>query len=876
MRIKHIIKTAKPYTRLFVPNIKTLVLLYILSMVLLLRDKIYVFLSEQIGEQMSSFYHLLDENSFANWITTLLLVVVGFYFSCRILKRKAFSWLIIICAFSIVYLLVDDNWIWAKTAFFFDYRWLSIVLFFSFLVCGIALLVAKIKMAPKFVVDEDNSIGFSITTENNSMQDTGWQQYARNLVGKILKTDISCESFAVGVTGVWGSGKTTFLKAIKTELDHKVYLIEFNPWNSDSATQISNDFFKSLTSSLAMSSYQKRSIAHYSKLLSQLNTFGTQAKLVASVFEDSGLSIEEAKDKAADVIGTMPLPVVVLIDDLDRLDGSELLAVLRLVRVTANFKNLVFVVAYDKEYVTQVLSKSGVGKGDEFLKKIFPLEVCLPAFESFVLANQLYSELKSCLDEGSLLRQLAYRVYHGTAKYPISHYLPTFRDVKRFVNQFSLNVSSFIKAEKINEISVSDLFLLELLHYYDFGAYQQIQNFPLTLLDYGFGIHKRYAYSYRDIGSIKGPKDIEEKDAKRVKILDGFKEGVPDLLWALFGSTIDKDDNLLRYPTNFSKYFSYRINKDVISIEEFNRFLSLDTKEDIAERIKEYCHGDVSKRSSLKHHLISIKIDPYNEKQAFNASYALIELAMYRGIDPGPTFKVMFDRSRFKDVGVIPEALIKAIKTQIGREGSWRIIQEILTALVEYDFVDQSDEDGGHVEYASVLNWEQLKDLAEENFMSALGSRKIAIQQITDDKSRFHDFLSSAVARVSIEFYDGEHDEVYSRSLLLDKLCDIYSAQDNKSGLKLFFTHLDPRVDDDYPFYEEDYYYRFLDNNISSIFGSTYKNKDFYSFIQKAFEGYLEEVNIQLKNLRLDEIPIEIKESPVETKDIAENTRKED
>ena len=180
------------------------------------------------------------------------------------------------------------------------------------------------------------------------MQDTGWQQYAVNLVGKILETDISRESFAVGIAGVWGSGKTTFLNAIREEFKGKVYLIDFNPWNSDSATQISNDFFKSLNSALTISSFQRRSIVQYAKLLSQLNTFGTQAKLVSSLFEVPETSIEEAKERVAGVIGSMPLPVVVLIDDLDRLDGAELMAVMRLIRVTANFKNLIFIVAYDK------------------------------------------------------------------------------------------------------------------------------------------------------------------------------------------------------------------------------------------------------------------------------------------------------------------------------------------------------------------------------------------------------------------------------------------------------------------------------------------------------------------------------------------------
>ena len=626
----------KPIGLLFVPNIKTIALLYILLMILLKKHNANAFFDNLFGDYLTAFYDLLSEDCVANVLTTFAIVACVAYFSCRILKRKTYSWLTIACLFVVRYLLVDKEWKWAQSAIWIDYKWLVILVFVFFFACCTKLLIEKIQKTPRYRKANDEEIGFSVTTESDSMQDTGWQKYAENLAEKLLVTDITKESFAVGVSGIWGSGKTTFLNALENELKGKVYLVKFNPWNSDSAIQISDDFFKTLISNLTISSYQRRTITQYAKLLGELNAFGAHTKLVTSVLEDSLTPISDAKDRTEDVIGDMPLPVVVLIDDLDRLDGTELMAVLRLVRVTANFKNLIFVVAYDKDYVSQTLGKEKVAKGEEFLKKIFPLEVCLPAFESYVMANHLYEELKNCLKNEDLLKELEFRVYHGTARHKISYYLPTFRDVKRFVNQFSLNVNTFIRSGQIGEIDMTDFFTLELLHYYDFAAYQQIQNKPLSLLDYGYGIHNRYAYNYRDIGSIKGVKSIEVKDVQRKLILDGFKDGVPDLLWALFGSSVIKGDNHLRFPTNFSKYFSYRINKDVISLEEFKKLLELNTKEEVSAKVKEYCRGEVSKRASLNYHLTSFVIDSKNEKQAFNAAYALLELAMYGGIDAGP------------------------------------------------------------------------------------------------------------------------------------------------------------------------------------------------------------------------------------------------
>ena len=859
------IRRAKPILLLLKPNITTVALGYLLLVVLLLQNEINSFLAEHWGTQMSAIYSLLSTHTALNWITAILLVVCAGYSIHRLLKRKNYSWTVLCSVFAVLYLACDRYWIWAETPIVGNYRILLLVISSAFLACGCWMFWKKGKSLPLGVTEKVDDGGFSVTTASGSMQDTGWRRYAENLVEKLLNTNTKEESFAVGVSGVWGSGKTTFLGMIEDEFRGKAYLLNFNPWNSDSAEQISGDFFKLLMSRLTISSSQKRSITQYAKLLAQADVFGNHTKIVASLIGNASAPIADAKEKVAEVIGAMPCPVVVLIDDLDRLDGSEIMAVLRLVRVTANFRNLIFIVAYDKGYVTQALKGRGVEAGEEFLKKIFPLEVCLPAFESFVLANILYDELVACLGE-NICQQLKYYVYRGTVSHPISFYLPTFRDVKRFVNQFSLNINSFLKTDQLNEIDVADFFMLELLHYYDFDAYQLIQNNPESLLEYDCNnVEKRYAYSYMQVGSIIEDKNIEAKDAKRAQILAGFKGGVADLLYALFGDKADeRGDNLLRYPTNFAKYFSYRINKDAIGLEEFKQFLELDSVDEVARRVREYCSGGVSRRAALVHHLISLKLDVNNPKQVFNAAYALLELAYYRRIDPSQTFSVLFDKSRYKELGVVPEALMRAIRSHIGKNDSWKYIQKILTNLVEFDILcNWGGEDNYTVRYASVLNYEQLKALAGENLVSALCGRRIPIQKITDYRSRFHSFLHSAVADVfSVDVIEG-YDGPYSRSLLLDKLCEIYAAQDNRADLKQFFVNLDPNEEDFW--LDDDYYYDYLNRNIASVFGSAYHHQDFYTFIKAAFGGQIDEVNVQLKNLRMDPIEVNASEEKVPT-----------
>ena len=55
-----------------------------------------------------------------------------------------------------------------------------------------------------------NISGFSVVSDKSRLKNVGWDEYANVLISKLLNTNISNESFAVGINGEWGTGKTTF------------------------------------------------------------------------------------------------------------------------------------------------------------------------------------------------------------------------------------------------------------------------------------------------------------------------------------------------------------------------------------------------------------------------------------------------------------------------------------------------------------------------------------------------------------------------------------------------------------------------------------------------------------------------------------------
>lgn len=205
--IKKAFKTVKPIGRLFIPNVKTLVLIYALLLLLVLRSHIDSFLFNHFGSSLSYFHSLLSNNCLINWATTIFLIIV----SAVLLKRhydknKQYGWTLIISLFFILYLLKDDSWAWVLTPIGISYKVLLIAILLAFFSCGCLHLWQLIKNTPCAAEDDKkNKIGFAVTTTQESLQETGWQPYVENLVSKLLETDLSNESFAVGVSGVWGS-----------------------------------------------------------------------------------------------------------------------------------------------------------------------------------------------------------------------------------------------------------------------------------------------------------------------------------------------------------------------------------------------------------------------------------------------------------------------------------------------------------------------------------------------------------------------------------------------------------------------------------------------------------------------------------------------
>ena len=320
---------------------------------------------------------------------------------------------------------------------------------------------------------------------NDGFFRTDYFTHIQNTV-RDIKFD-STKAFSIGLNSSWGYGKTSLLIILRKLFEgtpDTIYM-DYNPWMSSSKSGLTLDFFVQLEDTLSSHIETDNLIIRYGKALAKIDVGQNPLKTVGKLFE-SETSLKERHDSVSSLIQKTNKRFVVIIDDLDRLDNQEVFEVLRLIRNTANFSRMIFVVAYDKGYLLNALQKNNVYAPEKYLEKIFNLEMLLPYIEKSNLSKMLIkafetglntfgivqNELTQILDQFKLLTNattsssdLKFKAVNEL----IWSILKNKRDVIRFSNSLLLIYRSNYKYTYL-----PDLILLEIIKFLDIKNYEEI------------------------------------------------------------------------------------------------------------------------------------------------------------------------------------------------------------------------------------------------------------------------------------------------------------------------------------------------------------------------------------------------------------------
>ena len=314
--------------------------------------------------------------------------------------------------------------------------------------------------------------------------------YAKLLLEKIYssfcKNKVSVKhSFVIHIGEHYGQGKTSFLIMFDEEVsksDHKTIIINFEPWLCDTETGIVNEFFD--TFRIEVGEYLPKlngSIKQYVELLLSAIKYerkGFSFNLNSFMRNDS--TLKSTHDLIKKELMNIDRPVIITIDDVDRLQSKELMMVLKIIRDTADFPNVFYIVAADNLHLRRMLNNMNIDDAETYLKKFFNLEFQLPANENVAfkklleLLNGKFEELKiDSFTRDNYISQIENVLY-------IKEAFPNLRDVYRFVNSYFLAIDAM---EDACELNLFDLFLLTMIQTLNLEYYMQLRDNCLNILN---------------------------------------------------------------------------------------------------------------------------------------------------------------------------------------------------------------------------------------------------------------------------------------------------------------------------------------------------------------------------------------------------------
>lgn len=234
----------------------------------------------------------------------------------------------------------------------------------------------------------------------------------------------STAGLVVSVEGSWGSGKTSALAMIEAMLlkqKNVPVIVHFNPWLIGSRDALLRGFLARIAAEVAVKPHSENGLV----LAKALNTYSSAfdllklipgaeplSSIVQAVFSATGKTVEAISElKAPDVeaqkekveaaLRNFLRPIIVVIDDIDRLFPEEVYEIVRIVKAVGDLPNVGYILAWDPEYVSEALAKAGVPRAASYLDKIVQLRLPLPTLSRHA-RESLINEALNRLPEAAM------------------------------------------------------------------------------------------------------------------------------------------------------------------------------------------------------------------------------------------------------------------------------------------------------------------------------------------------------------------------------------------------------------------------------------------------------------------------------------------
>ncbi|MCK4822944.1 AAA family ATPase [bacterium] len=431
--------------------------------------------------------------------------------------------------------------------------------------------------------------------------------------------------------------KNMALSAFEKQNLEKPLLVDFNPWEWAGQDKISKSFFEQLASSIGQQDKSKKRKAIAKKIrlyglylnsgatlvtgltaalptlfaLAAIFGFGgifadqpwvknTLGSLIAIIIawaaflkwggkfagqlsgiaeehaNCSELTLDRLKSSLAADLKSMEKPLLVIIDDIDRLTSEETRVMFQLVKANADFPNVVYLLMFQRDIVEQRLSDE-TQAGRDYLEKIIQVPFDIPRIEQSRLEKILFASLDRILEEDQKILERFDRTRWGNLFYGgLRPFFMTLRNVYRYSSTFSFYVS-LLKGDNAFEVNPVDLIAIECLRIFEPDAYKSI-SLSKELLTSSHRDNNRNEHAGNELTKIVGMASEERRESVK-EILKQLFPTIESLLGGYsYGSDFSErwfKELRVCHPDVFPRYFQFSIPVGDISQSDLEEIISL-------------------------------------------------------------------------------------------------------------------------------------------------------------------------------------------------------------------------------------------------------------------------------------------------------------
>lgn len=296
----------------------------------------------------------------------------------------------------------------------------------------------------------------------------------------------SNDTFTVGLFGEWGSGKTSLVNMMLSEIEllqsgfdekDRLIVVHFEPWNFSNGDQLLTQFFIRLSNEFRSKKDDNLAkigdaLENYSEAFDIAETIPIVGGLLALLGKKGSSALGKKMKKGADekdilkqkeyvikLLEQQSNKILIVIDDIDRLSNQQIRQVFQLITSVAKFPNTTYLLVFDKKIVVKALEQVQEGKGEDYLEKIIQMPIQIPNIQKKELHQVLFNRLDSMLSE---YKNILFSNTHWQKLFQVcvAPFIKNLRDVNRLCNSIQFKLAAL--SEEVNFVDLVSISVLEI------------------------------------------------------------------------------------------------------------------------------------------------------------------------------------------------------------------------------------------------------------------------------------------------------------------------------------------------------------------------------------------------------------------------------